>query len=163
MTYFSPTISMAMWSLWPLIMDALQDWAVDFFESNETCSYTLCCSFTIVYNIYFNFYLERHSYCILPCRAAYFSSYCLKFSIWYVLLALFYCLRFITKLLVCLISPNITRYKNWSIYAVVATKNSALFTIWCLILWCSFLLQMLIFAWCFAFIWLSLLLSRKLS
>nr|CAD1836507.1 unnamed protein product [Ananas comosus var. bracteatus] len=33
MTYFSPTISMAMWSLWPLIMDALQDWAVDFFEN----------------------------------------------------------------------------------------------------------------------------------
>jgi hypothetical protein len=33
MTFFSPTISLDMWSLWPLMMEALNDWAIDFFES----------------------------------------------------------------------------------------------------------------------------------
>ncbi|XP_077250457.1 importin beta-like SAD2 isoform X3 [Tasmannia lanceolata] len=33
MTFFSPTISMEMWSLWPLMMEALADWAIDFFEN----------------------------------------------------------------------------------------------------------------------------------
>ncbi|XP_072981039.1 importin beta-like SAD2 [Typha angustifolia] len=33
MTFFSPTISLDMWSLWPLMMDALNDWAIDFFEN----------------------------------------------------------------------------------------------------------------------------------
>lgn len=33
MTFFSPTISLDMWSLWPLMMEALADWAVDFFPS----------------------------------------------------------------------------------------------------------------------------------
>ncbi|XP_058093575.1 importin beta-like SAD2 isoform X2 [Magnolia sinica] len=33
MTFFSPIISMEMWSLWPLMMDALTDWAGDFFEN----------------------------------------------------------------------------------------------------------------------------------
>ena len=33
MTFFSPTISMDMWSLWPLMMEALADWAIDFFPS----------------------------------------------------------------------------------------------------------------------------------
>ncbi|CAA7396144.1 unnamed protein product [Spirodela intermedia] len=33
MTFFSPTISLEMWSLWPLIMEALGDWAIDFFEN----------------------------------------------------------------------------------------------------------------------------------
>ncbi|THU49261.1 hypothetical protein C4D60_Mb06t07690 [Musa balbisiana] len=33
MTFYSPTISLEMWSLWPLIMDALGDWAIDFFDS----------------------------------------------------------------------------------------------------------------------------------
>ncbi|ERN11860.1 importin beta-like SAD2 [Amborella trichopoda] len=33
MTFFSPTISLDMWSLWPLMMEALDDWAVDFFEN----------------------------------------------------------------------------------------------------------------------------------
>ncbi|KAJ8644036.1 hypothetical protein MRB53_005784 [Persea americana] len=33
MTFFSPTISMEMWSLWPLMMDALAEWAIDFFEN----------------------------------------------------------------------------------------------------------------------------------
>ncbi|XP_047315810.1 importin beta-like SAD2 [Impatiens glandulifera] len=33
MTFFSPTISINMWSLWPLMMDALADWAVDFFPN----------------------------------------------------------------------------------------------------------------------------------
>lgn len=33
MTFFSPTISMDMWSLWPLMMEALGDWAIDFFSS----------------------------------------------------------------------------------------------------------------------------------
>ncbi|XP_042430616.1 importin beta-like SAD2 isoform X1 [Zingiber officinale] len=32
-TIFSPTISLDMWSLWPLIVEALGDWAIDFFES----------------------------------------------------------------------------------------------------------------------------------
>ncbi|KAJ8774330.1 hypothetical protein K2173_011579 [Erythroxylum novogranatense] len=33
MTFFSPTISLDMWSLWPLMMEALADWAVDFFPN----------------------------------------------------------------------------------------------------------------------------------
>ncbi|GJN21056.1 hypothetical protein PR202_gb08502 [Eleusine coracana subsp. coracana] len=33
MTFFSPTISSDMWSLWPLMMEALNDWAIDFFEN----------------------------------------------------------------------------------------------------------------------------------
>ncbi|KAK3005637.1 hypothetical protein RJ639_017008 [Escallonia herrerae] len=33
MTFFSPTISMDMWSLWPLLMEALSDWAIDFFPN----------------------------------------------------------------------------------------------------------------------------------
>ncbi|XP_065012601.1 importin beta-like SAD2 isoform X1 [Musa acuminata AAA Group] len=33
MTFYSPTISLEMWSLWPLIMDALGDWAIDFFDN----------------------------------------------------------------------------------------------------------------------------------
>lgn len=33
MTFFSPTISLDMWSLWPLMMEALSEWAIDFFSS----------------------------------------------------------------------------------------------------------------------------------
>ncbi|KAI9080651.1 hypothetical protein K1719_037408 [Acacia pycnantha] len=33
MTFFSPTISLDMWSLWPLMMEALGDWAIDFFPN----------------------------------------------------------------------------------------------------------------------------------
>lgn len=33
MTFFSPTISLDLWSLWPIIMEALADWAIDFFPS----------------------------------------------------------------------------------------------------------------------------------
>ncbi|KAL5212551.1 hypothetical protein ABZP36_023398 [Zizania latifolia] len=33
MTFFSPSISLDMWSLWPLMMEALNDWAIDFFEN----------------------------------------------------------------------------------------------------------------------------------
>ncbi|XP_033514995.1 importin beta-like SAD2 isoform X2 [Nicotiana tomentosiformis] len=33
MTFFPPTISMEMWSLWPLMMEALLDWAIDFFPN----------------------------------------------------------------------------------------------------------------------------------
>ncbi|CAL9113869.1 unnamed protein product [Musa textilis] len=33
MTFYSPTISLEMWTLWPLIMDALGDWATDFFDN----------------------------------------------------------------------------------------------------------------------------------
>ncbi|KAK4732977.1 hypothetical protein R3W88_025965 [Solanum pinnatisectum] len=33
MTFFSPTISMDMWTLWPLMMEALADWAIDFFPN----------------------------------------------------------------------------------------------------------------------------------
>jgi hypothetical protein len=33
MTYFSPVISLNMWSLWPLMVDAVQDWAIDYFEN----------------------------------------------------------------------------------------------------------------------------------
>ncbi|XP_010525660.1 PREDICTED: importin beta-like SAD2 homolog isoform X2 [Tarenaya hassleriana] len=32
-TTFSPSISMDMWSLWPLMMEALVDWAIDFFPN----------------------------------------------------------------------------------------------------------------------------------
>ncbi|OVA18810.1 Importin-beta [Macleaya cordata] len=33
MTFFSPTISLDMWSLWPLMMEALGEWAIDFFPN----------------------------------------------------------------------------------------------------------------------------------
>ncbi|KAE8698049.1 Importin beta-like SAD2-like protein [Hibiscus syriacus] len=33
MTFFSPTISLEMWSLWPLMIEALTDWAIDFFPN----------------------------------------------------------------------------------------------------------------------------------
>ncbi|KAJ4968064.1 hypothetical protein NE237_014765 [Protea cynaroides] len=33
MTFFSPTISLEMWSLWPSMMEALTDWAIDFFPN----------------------------------------------------------------------------------------------------------------------------------
>jgi len=33
MTFFSPTISLDTWNLWPLMMEALSDWAIDFFSS----------------------------------------------------------------------------------------------------------------------------------
>ncbi|KAE8658411.1 Importin beta-like SAD2-like protein [Hibiscus syriacus] len=33
MTFFSPTISLEMWSLWPLMFEALADWAIDFFPN----------------------------------------------------------------------------------------------------------------------------------
>ncbi|KAI3700144.1 hypothetical protein L2E82_44762 [Cichorium intybus] len=33
MTFFSPTISLDMWSLWPLLTEALADWAIDFFPN----------------------------------------------------------------------------------------------------------------------------------
>ncbi|KEH44552.1 putative importin-beta domain-containing protein [Medicago truncatula] len=33
MTFFSPTISLDMWNLWPLMMEALSDWAIDFFSN----------------------------------------------------------------------------------------------------------------------------------
>ncbi|CAJ1838599.1 unnamed protein product [Sphenostylis stenocarpa] len=33
MTFFSPTISLDMWSLWPLMIEALADWAIDFFPT----------------------------------------------------------------------------------------------------------------------------------
>ncbi|KAL5072074.1 hypothetical protein RYX36_022961, partial [Vicia faba] len=31
MTFFSPSISLEMWTLWPVMMEALADWAIDFF------------------------------------------------------------------------------------------------------------------------------------
>ncbi|XP_024396720.1 importin beta-like SAD2 [Physcomitrium patens] len=31
MTYFSPVISPNMWSLWPLMVDSVQEWAIDYF------------------------------------------------------------------------------------------------------------------------------------
>ncbi|KAD0994770.1 hypothetical protein E3N88_43444 [Mikania micrantha] len=33
LTFFSPTISMDMWSLWPLLLEALAEWAIDFFPN----------------------------------------------------------------------------------------------------------------------------------
>ncbi|XP_058102570.1 importin beta-like SAD2 isoform X2 [Magnolia sinica] len=33
MTFSSPTISLEMWNLWPLMMEALAEWAIDFFEN----------------------------------------------------------------------------------------------------------------------------------
>lgn len=40
-TYCSPTISPQLWSLWPQIVTALNDWAVDFFE-NVRLQTSLC-------------------------------------------------------------------------------------------------------------------------
>ncbi|CAI8592099.1 unnamed protein product [Vicia faba] len=33
MTFFSPSISLEMWTLWPVMMEALADWAIDFFPN----------------------------------------------------------------------------------------------------------------------------------
>ncbi|KAJ7538458.1 hypothetical protein O6H91_11G048900 [Diphasiastrum complanatum] len=33
MTYFSPSISLDMWSLWPLMIEAMDEWAIDYFEN----------------------------------------------------------------------------------------------------------------------------------
>ncbi|KAL0710541.1 hypothetical protein Bca4012_017519 [Brassica carinata] len=33
MTFYSPNISLGIWSLWPLIMEALVDWAIDYFPN----------------------------------------------------------------------------------------------------------------------------------
>ncbi|KAL8157667.1 hypothetical protein AgCh_002392 [Apium graveolens] len=33
MTFYSPTLSMEMWTLWPLLMEALSDWAIDYFSN----------------------------------------------------------------------------------------------------------------------------------
>ncbi|KAK4804484.1 hypothetical protein SAY86_004301 [Trapa natans] len=33
MTFYLPTISLDMWTLWPLMMEALKDWAIDFFPN----------------------------------------------------------------------------------------------------------------------------------
>ncbi|AQK52646.1 Importin beta-like SAD2 [Zea mays] len=33
MSFYSPTISLDMWTLWPVMMEALNDWAIDFFEN----------------------------------------------------------------------------------------------------------------------------------
>ncbi|RHN48859.1 hypothetical protein MtrunA17_Chr7g0268271 [Medicago truncatula] len=33
MTFFSPTISLDMWNLWPLMMETLSDWAIDFIST----------------------------------------------------------------------------------------------------------------------------------
>lgn len=41
MTFFSPTISLDMWSLWPLMMEALADWAIDFFPSMISTAFFL--------------------------------------------------------------------------------------------------------------------------
>lgn len=51
MTFYSPTISLEMWSLWPLIMDALGDWAIDFFDSKALLFYNInyCCSFEALF------------------------------------------------------------------------------------------------------------------
>ncbi|KAI3942266.1 hypothetical protein MKX01_026681, partial [Papaver californicum] len=32
-TFFAPTITLEMWSLWPLMMESLSDWAIDFFPN----------------------------------------------------------------------------------------------------------------------------------
>jgi len=53
MTFFSPTISLDMWSLWPLMMEALADWAIDFFPS-MLLNYILA-------TIHLNFCLLYHS------------------------------------------------------------------------------------------------------
>ncbi|KAF7807219.1 importin beta-like SAD2 [Senna tora] len=35
MTFFSPTISLDLWSLWPLMIEALAEWAIDFFPNKK--------------------------------------------------------------------------------------------------------------------------------
>lgn len=35
MTFYSPSISLEMWSLWPLMIEALNDWAIDYFDSES--------------------------------------------------------------------------------------------------------------------------------
>jgi len=57
MTFFSPTISLDMWSLWPLMMEALADWAIDFFSS-MVLNYLLA---TINLNFCLLYYSQAHS------------------------------------------------------------------------------------------------------
>ncbi|KAG0476805.1 hypothetical protein HPP92_013646 [Vanilla planifolia] len=33
MTFYSPSVSLEMWSLWPLMVEALNEWAIDYFEN----------------------------------------------------------------------------------------------------------------------------------
>lgn len=51
MTFFSPTISLDMWSLWPLLMEALADWAIDFFPSTVMNYFltTIYLNFSLLY------------------------------------------------------------------------------------------------------------------
>ena len=66
MTFFSPTISLDMWSLWPLMMEALNDWAIDFFESMSNFMiwhYTFC-SFVSVKKVIFVIIIYRCVHCM---------------------------------------------------------------------------------------------------
>ena len=33
LTYFSPAVSQQMWTLWPLMVGAMEDWALQYFEN----------------------------------------------------------------------------------------------------------------------------------
>jgi hypothetical protein len=39
MTFYSPSISLDIWSLWPLMVEALVDWGIDFFPSMVSLTY----------------------------------------------------------------------------------------------------------------------------
>lgn len=52
MTFFSPKISLDMWSLWPLMMEALSDWAIDFFSSKLRSNHISHHGFIFSYALY---------------------------------------------------------------------------------------------------------------
>lgn len=52
MTFFSPTISIDMWTLWPLMMEALADWAIDFFPSTHSVYHSNYCYIIILCDCY---------------------------------------------------------------------------------------------------------------
>ena len=67
MTFFAPTISLEMWSLWPLIIEALGDWAIDFFESTVTYTHLRMLNYNIIH-LYSNYIC---AYCFPHCRNKY--------------------------------------------------------------------------------------------
>ena len=68
MTFFSPTISLDMWSLWPLMMEALNDWAIDFFESTSNFMmwhYVFCFIVPLKGFCHNNLYVHAACFCII--------------------------------------------------------------------------------------------------
>lgn len=69
MTFFSPTISIDMWTLWPLMMEALADWAIDFFPSTHSVYHPNCFYFIILFDCY-DFTQVMYTHVIASCTVS---------------------------------------------------------------------------------------------